>query len=65
MLKNIDKHYSIIHIAGREYRIRYSLNALLCLEILYKPYFSSPNIETAFRSMILKEISCHKPVSQL
>lgn len=37
MLKNIDRQYSLIHIAGREYRVRYSLNALLCLEMMYKP----------------------------
>ena len=37
MLKNIDRQYSIIHIEGREYRVRYSLNALLCLEMTYKP----------------------------
>ena len=37
MLKNIDRQYSKIHIAGREYRVRYSLNALLCLEVMYKP----------------------------
>ena len=36
-LKNLDKSYSVIHIAGREYRVRYSLNALLCLECTYKP----------------------------
>ena len=36
-LKAIDKQYSVLHIAGREYRVRYSLNALLCLEIMYKP----------------------------
>lgn len=34
--KDIDRQFSIIHIAGREYRIRYSLNALRCLED-YKP----------------------------
>ena len=37
MLKDLIKKHSIIHIAGREYRVRYSLNALLCLEMLYKP----------------------------
>ncbi len=36
-LLSIDHQYSPIHIAGREYRIRYSLNALLCLEATYKP----------------------------
>ena len=37
MLKDIDRKYSVIHIAGREYPVRYSLNALLCLEMMYKP----------------------------
>ena len=37
MLRDIIPNYSIIHIAGREYHIRYSLNALLCLEMIYKP----------------------------
>ncbi len=36
-LTNIDRLYSVLHIAGREYRVRYSLNALLCLEKMYKP----------------------------
>lgn len=36
-LTNIDRQHSLIHIAGREYRVRYSLNALLCLEVTYKP----------------------------
>lgn len=37
MLKYLEKQYSIIHIAGREYKVRYSLNCLLCLEVMYKP----------------------------
>lgn len=37
MLKNLEKQYSIIHIAGREYKVRYSLNCLLYLETEYKP----------------------------
>lgn len=37
MLKDLIKNYSVIHIGGREYRVRYSLNALLCLEMIYKP----------------------------
>lgn len=37
MLKDLIKKYSIIHIAGREYKVRYSLNCLLCLEMTYKP----------------------------
>lgn len=36
-LKDIDRQYSLVHVAGREYRVRYSLNALLCLELTYKP----------------------------
>src|SRR5574344_428188 len=39
MLTKLKKefNYSVLHIAGREYRVRYSLNALLCLEVMYKP----------------------------
>ena len=37
MLKNLTKQYTTIHLGGREYRVRYSLNCLLCLEIMYKP----------------------------
>lgn len=37
MLKDLVRQYSIIHIAGREYRVRFSLNALLCLEMTYRP----------------------------
>lgn len=37
MLKELLPTESIIHIAGREYRVRYSLNALLCLEMEFKP----------------------------
>lgn len=37
MLKDLIRQYSVIHIAGREYRVRYSLNALLCLELTFKP----------------------------
>ncbi len=36
-LNDLVKSFSVIHIAGREYRVRYSLNALLCLEMTYKP----------------------------
>lgn len=56
MLKNIDRQFSKIHIAGREYRVRYSLNALLCLEMMYKPLdeilktdFQSWDIETVLQ----------------
>lgn len=37
MLKDLTKQYSILHIGDREYRVRFSLNALLCLELTYKP----------------------------
>ena len=37
MLSDLEKFESTIHIAGREYRIRYSLNCLLCLEKTYRP----------------------------
>lgn len=37
MLKDLIKNYNILHIGDREYRIRFSLNALLCLEMTYKP----------------------------
>ena len=37
MLKDLLPSESVIHIAGREYRVRYSLNALLCLEMEFKP----------------------------
>lgn len=36
-LIDLTKSYSVIHISGRAYRVRYSLNALLCLEMTYKP----------------------------
>lgn len=37
MLREIDRQLHIIHIAGEEYRVRFCLNALLCLEELYRP----------------------------
>lgn len=37
MLRELDRQYDIIHIAGREYRIRFDLNAMLCLETVYRP----------------------------
>ena len=38
MLSELLQKSSIIHIAGREYQVRYSLNALLCLEMTFKPF---------------------------
>lgn len=37
MLRDLVKQYNILHLGNREYRIRFSLNALLCLEVTYKP----------------------------
>ena len=37
MLSELLHSGSVIHIGGREYRVRYSLNALLCLEQSYMP----------------------------
>lgn len=54
MLKDIDRQYSIIHIAGREYRVRYSLNAMLCLEKTYKPL--SDILKTDFEKWSMEDI---------
>lgn len=54
MLKDLIQHYSIIHIAGREYRIRYSLNALLCLEMMYKPL--SELLKTPFTDWSIEDV---------
>lgn len=37
MLRDLIRRYSLIHIAGAEYRVYFSLNAMLCLELTYKP----------------------------
>ena len=39
MLASLVPQYSIIHIAGKKYRIRYTLNTLLYLEQCYKPIY--------------------------
>ncbi len=36
-ISELEKKFTTIHIGGREYRARYSLNSLLCLENCYKP----------------------------
>lgn len=54
MLKNIDRQYSKIHIAGREYRVRYSLNALLYLEVMYKPL--DEILKTDFRDWNIESV---------
>ena len=53
-LKAIDRHKSMIHIAGREYFVRYSLNALLCLEVMYKPL--SEILQTPFAQWTTEDV---------
>lgn len=37
MLKDLISKYSVIHIAGQDFRTKFSLNCLLCLEVEYVP----------------------------
>lgn len=37
MLKDLVGRYSVLHFAGKEYRTKFSLNCMLCLEMMYKP----------------------------
>ena len=59
MLKDLIKTYSTIHIAGREYHVRYSLNALLCLEMTYKPL--SEILRTEWQEWSIEDVLqlCH------
>ena len=59
MLKDLIKQYSILHIGNREYRVRFSLNALLCLEVTYKPL--SEIIQTDWQSWNIEDVLrlCH------
>ena len=59
MLKDLIKQYSILHIGNREYRVRFSLNALLCLELTYKPL--SEIIQTDWQSWNIEDVLrlCH------
>ena len=59
MLKDLIKNYSTIHFAGREYHVRYSLNALLCLEMTYKPL--SDILQTEWQNWSIEDILqlCH------
>lgn len=59
MLKDLIKTYSTIHIAGREYHVRYSLNALLCLEMTYKPL--SDILQTEWQEWSIEDVLqlCH------
>lgn len=59
MLKDLIKTYSTIHFAGREYHVRYSLNALLCLEMTYKPL--SDILQTEWQEWSIEDVLqlCH------
>ena len=59
MLKDLIKTYSTIHIADREYHVRYSLNALLCLEMTYKPL--SDILQTEWQEWSIEDVLqlCH------
>ena len=54
MLKDLIKNYSTIHFAGREYHVRYSLNALLCLEMTYKPL--SDILQTEWQNWSIEDV---------
>ena len=45
LLSDLEHNYSVVHVAGREYRVRYSLNALLCLEMTCKPIYDILEID--------------------
>lgn len=59
MLKDLIKQYNILHIGKREYRVRFSLNCLLCLELTYKPL--SEIIQTDWQNWQIEDILqlCH------
>lgn len=59
MLKDLIKNYNILHIGDREYRIRFSLNCLLCLEVTYKPL--SEIIQTDWQNWSIEDVLqlCH------
>ena len=54
MLKDLIPQYSTIHIADREYHVRYSLNALLCLEMTYKPL--SEILQTEWQEWSIEDV---------
>lgn len=53
MLKDHDRIFCAIHIAGRKYRVRFSLNALRCLEE-YKPL--SEILKTPYRKWSIDDV---------
>ena len=59
MLRDLVKQYNILHIGNREYRVRFSLNALLCLELTYKPL--SEILKTDWQNWSIEDILqlCH------
>ena len=65
MLKDLTRQHSTLHIAGKEYRIRYSLNALLCLEVTYKPL--SEILQTDWQHWTINDVLhlCHAAMCSL
>ena len=59
MLRDLVKQYNILHIGNREYRVRFSLNALLCLEMIYKPL--SEILKISWQSWSIEDVLqlCH------
>ena len=59
MLRDLVKQYNILHLGNREYHIRFSLNALLCLEMTYKPL--SEILKTDWHNWSIEDILqlCH------
>ena len=51
--KDIDRQFGIVHVAGREYKVRYSLNAMRCLED-YKPLGTI--LETKFSDWSIDDV---------
>ena len=65
MLKDLIKNYNILHIGDREYRIRFSLNALLCLEMTYKPL--AEILKTDYKQWSINDVLnlCHAAMCDL
>lgn len=54
MYKDLIQESGVLHIQGREYRIRYSLNALLYLELRHRPL--SEILQTDLRQWTIEDI---------
>ena len=59
MLRDLVKQYNILHLGKREYNIRFSLNALLCLEMNYKPLYEI--LKTDWQNWSIEDVLqlCH------